>query len=145
MSYQKDFCDFINQSVVSFYAISNAEAKLIEAGYVRVFENDLSNVKAGNKIYFKRMDLSLIAFDLGKEIEQYQYPLHIIASHVDSPCFKVKPNIQNNAVYRLINVEPYGGMIVPSWLDRLLCIAGRVTYKKDDKITSTLVNMNQDM
>ena len=146
MDYIKDFINYIDNSPVNFYAISNAEDRLIKAGYKRVFEDDLSNVKLGDKIYFKRMDLSLIAFDIGLQANNYKYPLHIIASHVDSPCFKIKPNIESrDSNYIHVDVEPYGGMIVSSWLDRLLSIAGRVTYKKDDEVISKLINIDEDI
>ena len=91
MNYIKDFQEFIDKSVVNFLAIKSAEEKLIEAGYKRVFEEEIDQETLGQKFYFKRNDLSLIAFNIGKSSKENGYPLHIVASHVDSPCFKIKP------------------------------------------------------
>lgn len=145
MNYIKDFQKYIDSSVVNFLAISNAEKRLLEAGYVRLYEEDIKDINLGEKIYFKRNDLSLIAFNIGKEVNNNNYPFHIIASHVDSPCFKIKPHLESSGLYHKIDVEPYGGMIASSWLDRLLSIAGRVTYKKDGKIISSLINIDEDL
>ena len=142
MDYIADFLNFMNRSVSSFHAISEAEQILINNGYKRVYEDDLSSVAFGDKIYFKRMDLSLVALNLGKESNRSSYPFHIVASHVDSPCFKVKPNIQSGSKYTRIDVEPYGGMIVPSWFDRPLSIAGRVTFKEQGLIKSEILDLH---
>ena len=145
MNYIKDFQEFIDKSVVNFLAIKSAEEKLIEAGYKRVFEEEVNQVTLGQKFYFKRNDLSLIAFNIGESSKENGYPLHIVASHVDSPCFKIKPHLESSGPFHKIDVEPYGGMIASSWLDRLLSIAGRVTYKKDGKIISSLINIDEDL
>ena len=145
MDYVNGLKNYLDNSPVNFYAIKNAEDMLLKAGYRRVYEEELNSLKLGEKVYFKRMDLSLIALNIGVNSDEYNYPFHIIASHVDSPCFKVKPHIESSGEYHKVDVEPYGGMIAPSWLDRLLSIAGRVTYKKDDKIVSSLVKIDKDL
>ena len=51
-----------------------------------------------------------------------------MASHSDSPCFKIKenPEIVVEDKYVKVNVENYGGMIYSSWYDRPLSVAGRI-------------------
>ncbi len=51
-----------------------------------------------------------------------------MASHSDSPCFKIKenPEIVVEDKYVKLNVENYGGMIYSSWYDRPLSVAGRI-------------------
>ncbi|MCR5184693.1 MAG: M18 family aminopeptidase [Bacilli bacterium] len=145
MAILKEFKQFIDHAHVNFFAIQEAEKMLIDAGYTRVFEENIDE-NIPNKIYFKRMDLSLIALNLGEDAKENNYPFNIIASHVDSPCFKVKPHLESsNSNYHKIDVEPYGGMIASSWFDRLLSIAGRVTYKKDSQIASSLIDFDEDL
>ena len=146
MDYIEDLKSFLDSSVVNFYAIENAEKRLVEAGYKRISEDNPIHVLEGDKIYFKRNDLSIVALNIGENSHSYGYPFHIIASHVDSPCFKIKPHFGSSGTYGKIDVEPYGGMIASSWMDRLLSIAGRVNYKsKDKKIVSRLINFDADL
>ena len=146
MDYIEDLKAFLDSSVVNFLAIENAERRLIKAGYKRISEDNPIHILKGEKVYFKRNDLSIIALNIGQNAQAYNYPFHIIASHVDSPCFKIKPHFGSEGSYGKIDVEPYGGMIASSWMDRLLSIAGRVNYKSEDgKIISRLVNLGEDL
>ena len=53
-----------------------------------------------------------------------------IGAHADSPCLKLKPNAQVDRFgYHQLGVEVYGGVLLHTWLDRDLSIAGRVTLK----------------
>ena len=101
MDYIKDFQKFIDSSVVNFLAIKNAEDRLIKAGYKRVFIEESGDISLGDKIYFKRNDLSIIAFNIGSLVNETNYPFNIIASHVDSPCYKVKPHLSSDGSYNV--------------------------------------------
>lgn len=69
----------------------------------------------------------------------------IAASHSDSPCWKIKnEKVENDGCSRL-SVEGYGGMIMSTWLDRPLTVAGRVMVKTEDGIESRLVNIDEDL
>ena len=54
-----------------------------------------------------------------------------MASHSDSPSFKIKenPEIKVDNSYVKLNVEKYGGMLMAPWFDRPLSVAGRVIVK----------------
>ena len=71
----------------------------------------------------------------------------IIASHSDSPGFKIKenPEIIVEDQYVKLNVEGYGGMILSTWLDRPLSVAGRVIIKEDGSYISKLINIDRDL
>ncbi len=66
---------------------------------------------------------SVIAVRLPKRLNGFSGVL----THTDSPCFKIKtnPEIHSNGYVKL-NVEPYGGSIYYSWLDKPLSICGEV-------------------
>ena len=71
----------------------------------------------------------------------------MMASHCDSPVFKIKANaeitIENQ--YVKLNVEKYGGMLCAPWLDRPLSVAGRVIVRTPDGIETKLVNIDRDL
>ena len=70
-----------------------------------------------------------------------------MASHSDSPVFKIKANaeIEVENQYVKLNVEKYGGMICSTWLDRPLSVAGRVIVRTADGIATKLVNVDRDL
>ena len=47
--------------------------------------------------------------------------------------------------YVKLNAESYGVMIMSTWLDRPLSIAGRVVVKEDGKLVTRLVNIDRDL
>ena len=74
---------------------------------------------SGKGYYVTRNDSALIAFRIPKkDFTGFQ----VMASHSDSPVFKVKANaeIEVEKHYVKLNVEKYGGMICSPWLDRPL-------------------------
>ena len=44
-----------------------------------------------------------------------------------------------------LSVEPYGGMIMRSWMDRPLSVAGRVMVWEEGRLRSRLVNIDRDL
>lgn len=72
---------------------------------------------------------------------------HIAAAHSDSPSFKIKesPEMTVENVYVKLNTEKYGGMILSTWLDRALSVAGRVVVKGKGGLETRLVNIEKDL
>ena len=98
----------------------------------------------GKKYYVTRNLSSVIAF----KIPQNDFKsFHIVASHSDSPTFKIKENaeIEVNNKYVKLNTEKYGGMICSTWFDRPLSIAGRILVKENNAVKTHLVNIDKDL
>lgn len=131
-----DIKDYLYQSKTSYHAIENAVSLLKENGFEKLSENEQFVINKGGKYYTVRNGSALIAFKVGKS---YPNVFKIVASHTDSPCFKVKfgKNPINGKIAKL-NVEQYGGGLRYTWFDRPLVLAGRLCGEKDGKIVSSL-------
>lgn len=130
--YAKEMIDFLQNSPCSFLVVENSKNKLEENGFICLNNIKKWELKENGKYYITRNDSTLIAFIIGKEPDKTGFKM--IASHTDSPSFVIKPNceikVSNN--YLKLNTEGYGGMILSTWLDRPLSIAGRVILKSED-------------
>ena len=140
----KELMSFLDDSKTAFHAVANI-SKILEANhFTKLEENTVWEVKHGGSYYAVRNDSSLIAFRVPeKEFNGFQ----IIASHSDSPTFKVKevPELEQSKGYTKLNVEGYGGMIQSTWLDRPLSLAGRVIVSDGQKIQTKLINIDKDL
>lgn len=134
---------FINRSISPYHVIENLEEVLQMQGFVEWKEKDEYVAEPGRSYYVKRNDSSIIALRIpSQEIKGF----HIMASHSDSPSFKVKSqSLQTEGGYRKLNVEPYGGMIHATWFDRCLSVAGRICYRDGETIKSKTVNIDEDL
>lgn len=106
-------------------------------------ENERWDIRLGGKYYVNRNGSSIIAFVIPEEMPR---GFHMAAAHSDSPCFKLKEaaEIVVDDLYLKLNVEKYGGMILSTWLDRPLSIAGRLVFRNGKKMESRLVNLDED-
>lgn len=71
----------------------------------------------------------------------------IAAAHSDSPTFKVREEAEVSGAGKTmrLSVEPYGGGIYRSWLDRPLSVAGRVLVRTAAGVEPRLVNVDRDL
>ena len=84
---------FIEESPSQYHAINTMRERLEEAGYEQLLESEVWNLKAGGKYYVIRSGSSIIAFRIPEE--DYR-GFQIVASHSDSPSFKIKTNPEMN-------------------------------------------------
>ena len=145
--YQKitqNLCDFIASSPTCYHVIQNGAQILQEHGFQCLSELEHWDLIPGQAYYVTRSDSSIIAFVMPK---QRMDGFHIVASHSDSPAFKIKPSpeITKAGHYVELNIEKYGGMLLKPWFDRPLGVAGRVCVCKDQMICSVLVDSGRDL
>ncbi|MDD2971846.1 MAG: M18 family aminopeptidase [Lachnospiraceae bacterium] len=144
MNKTEKMIEFIRKSPSMYHVISNMEEVLQKSGYERLDEKESWALQKNRKYYVTRNGSSLIAFHIPKgEARGFQ----MVASHSDSPTFKVKenPEIVVDEKYIRLNVEKYGGMILSTWFDRLLSVAGRVIVRKNGVLVEQLVNIDKDL
>lgn len=140
-----EMLEFIEKSPTSFHGIKNCEEVLKEAGFVKLSEKEEWKLSLGGAYYTVRNDSSLIAFRIPKS--QRGKGFHIVAAHSDSPAFKLKenPEMPVERQYVVLNTEKYGGMILSTWLDRPLSIAGRIAVCGEKDVETRLVNVDRDL
>lgn len=137
------FMKAMGASHSSYHAVAFVEKALKDAGFQTLDERKPYRLEAGKSYYVKRNDSSLIAFRIP---ESKPMKFLVASAHSDSPTFRVKPNpdMEKKGLLAL-NVEGYGGMIMPSWLDRPLSIAGRVVVETEQGIESRLLDIDHDL
>lgn len=138
--------EFIENSPTCFHAVQAMTDILSAEGFTELKENQKWHIENGGRYFVTRNGSSLIAFTVPF---QEMKGMHIIASHSDSPSFKIKenPELESEGHYIRLNVEGYGGMIRAPWFDRPLSVAGRVIVKDKAQggFRSILVDIGRDL
>ena len=144
----RELLNFIDNSPSPFHAVNNLRQMALEAGFVELREEDAWQLAPGRSYFVIRNDSSIAAFRIPKSFhKEKESAFHIVAAHSDSPTFKLKenPEIKVEEQYVKLNTEKYGGMIMSTWFDRPLSVAGRIVLKENGKIVSRLVNVERDI
>ena len=130
-----DLLAFINASPTPYHAATEIARRLRARGY----EPALDDLQAGSSAehpqipprgYFLRGGM-LLAWhrpQVGPDA-----PFRIIGAHTDSPNLRIEPQPDlDGSGCRRLAAEPYGGVLLNSWLDRDLGLAGRVGVREAD-------------
>lgn len=141
----KEMLDFLQKSPTAFHAIENIKEELNKNGYKELLEGQAWQIQSGEKYYVTRNNSSIIALNIGTDLQNYSF--NVAASHSDCPTFKIKENaeivVKNK--YTTLNTEGYGGMLCSTWFDRPLSIAGRLLIKDGNTIKTQLINIDRDL
>lgn len=139
----RDLIHFISKSPSTFHAVRGIKAALLYAGFTEIREEDTWQIEKGGKYVVTRNGSALMAFTVPEEGAE---AFHITASHCDSPTFKIKENPEiADGPYVKLNVEGYGGMIMSTWLDRPLSVAGRLLVTENGHLAEKLVAIDGTM
>lgn len=132
---------FLKQSPTAFHAVQSICERL--TGFEQLHEGDAWRLVPGGKYYVTRNRSSVIAFTLPA---CGFAPFQLIASHTDSPTFRIKENaeLKGGSKYIRLDTERYGGMILNTWLDRPLSVAGRLVVRTENDVRSQLVCLDED-
>lgn len=139
----RDLIHFIAKSPSTFHAVRGIKAALLYAGFTEIREEDTWQIEKGGKYVVTRNGSALMAFTVPQEGAE---AFHITASHCGSPTFKIKENPEiADGPYVKLNVEGYGGMIMSTWLDRPLSVAGRLLVTENGHLEEKLVAIDGTM
>ena len=142
--YTEKLLDFIKKCPTAFHAAQELSAMLKNSGAQELYEHQAWDIEEDKKYFVRRNSSSIIAFSVPKR--NYN-SFMIVSSHSDSPAFKIKPNPEINtaSLYTSLNTERYGGMILGSWFDRPLSVAGRVVTQTKNGLCEKLINIDRDL
>lgn len=125
--YQKSLLQCLKRGVSPYHTVEAAAELLRAHGFDELHLTEPFSVRRGGR-YFVENDTFLAAFTVGEE-----NIFRIAAAHTDWPCLRIKPQpeLVTGGCCKL-SVEPYGGAILNSWLDRPLSLAGVAWLRSDD-------------
>lgn len=128
----KELMELVEHAVSPFHAVAYVAEKLKEDEFQELRIKDKWNLEKGGKYYVVHHGTTMIAFTIGEEF-QAEDGFRIAASHTDFPCFRIKicPEMTEER-YEKLNVESYGGLMLNTWMDRPLSVAGRVAVRGKD-------------
>ena len=130
--------DFLNKGVSAFHSTAAAVEILEANGYENRPETAAWELVPGGKYYTTRNGSAVLAWRMPKGTLT---GWHVTASHSDSPTWKIKElDGGKDAVFARAETEGYGGMIMPSWIDRPLSVAGRILVRTEEGVKSILVH-----
>jgi len=128
--------DYLDAAPTPFHACAESARLLTAAGFAQVDERDEWPGEPGG--YFLIRGGSLLAWST-RHSAGATTPIRMVGAHTDSPNFRIKPQPDVvRAGWQLLGVEPYGGIIAPSWMDRDLGVAGRAAVRDGDGVGERL-------
>ncbi len=140
----QDLLDYIDASPTPWHAVVESARRLEANGYRRLDEKESWKLEAGDKVYVIRNGTSIAAFHIGSEAPETA-GFRLVGAHTDSPNLRLKPNAQyQKGGYHQLGVEIYGGVLLYTWLDRDLSVAGRLVVSREGRTESHLVDLGRE-
>jgi aspartyl aminopeptidase len=140
-----DLLRFIDRSPTPYHAVAEVQRRLAAAGFCALRETETWELAQGDRRFLVRGDASLVAFEIGR-MSPADAGYRLIGAHTDSPNLRVKalPDVDAHG-YRQLGVETYGGVLLHTWLDRDLSLAGRVTLRVGASTHTRLLDFARPM
>ena len=89
--FARDLLEYIYESPTSFHAVKTSKKLLDNNGFKEIKLNERWKLEVGGKYYITKNSSAIVAFIINsKDIETEG--VRMIASHSDSPSFRIKPN-----------------------------------------------------
>lgn len=134
---------YLATSPSPFHACETSAGMLEGAGFTRLEESDAWPAEPGRH-YLVRGG-TLVAWST-EHASGPTTPFRVVGAHTDSPNFRVKPQPDHNRIgWAHVGVEPYGGLIAGSWLDRDLGLSGRVSVRENGSAAAKLLQIDEPL
>jgi aspartyl aminopeptidase len=122
-----DLLAFLSASPTPYHAVASATTRLQAAGFEPLSERTSWEELGAGRYYVVHEGSALLAFVVP---EAPLTAFRIVGAHTDSPNLRLKPKGEyTKEGYQQLGVEVYGGVLLNSWLDRDLGLAGRVMVR----------------
>ncbi len=139
-----DLVQFIERSPTSFHAVETTRARLDQAGFAPHDEAEPFGHTPGALGFVVRGGGSIIAWRCGRKAPA-QGGFRVVGAHTDSPNLRLKPRLARaREGYACLDVDVYGGVLLATWTDRDLGIAGRVLCDVGDgRVEARLIRLER--
>lgn len=129
-------------SPTPYHAVQQAQEHLVSAGFRAVGHGSVFPSESGS--FFVAVGGALVAWvqsaSESPPAEGLRTGFTIVGTHTDSPNLRVRTNPDvTSAGWDQVGVETYGGLLLNSWLDRDLGLAGRVSVLIDGHVREILI------
>lgn len=127
LSVSRRLVDHLDSAPTPYHAVARATTLLEAGGFVEVAETDA--LPSGPGARFIRRGGALVAWRTTPDADPTA-GWRLIGAHTDSPNLRIKPRPDTRqGRWAQLGVEVYGGVLLNSWLDRDLGLAGRVAVR----------------
>lgn len=139
----RDMLDYMQASPTSFHCVAETCRRLEAAGFTALDEAARwPAIESGDRRFVVRGDGSIIAWRGGSKAPA-EGGFRIVGAHTDSPNLRLKPQATRvKQGYLQFDVETYGGVLLATWPDRDLGLAGRVFIQTDTGAEARLVRFD---
>jgi aspartyl aminopeptidase len=122
-----DIIAYLDASPSPWHAAASSVQRLTDAGFAELsLTAEWIDVPAKG---FVQRGAAVVAWHRGAHAGPTS-PVRLVGAHTDSPCLRVKPNADAGGFgWKQLAVEVYGGVLLNSWLDRDLGVAGTLVLR----------------
>lgn len=140
-----DLLTFIDRSPTPYHAVVEARRRLEAEGFRELPEADPWDLAPGDRRLVVRGGGSLVALQVGS-VSPAEAGYRVVGAHTDSPNLRLRPraDVGGNG-YQRYGVEPYGGVLLHTWLDRDLSLAGSVSIRAPGGARTLLVDFGRPL
>lgn len=131
---------YIDASPTPYHAADRSTSFLRERGFQRLGEGDAWHLAPGDRRFLVRGETTVAAFVVGSA-PPAEAGFRLVGAHLDSPNLRLKPHpAACREGYLQLAVEVYGGVLLSTWTDRDLTVAGRLVLAGGE---TRLVNLRR--
>lgn len=144
LNYGSPFVDrltkFLDRSPTPWHAVANIAEHLERSGFIRLDERAAWSLEASAAYFVVRSDGALVAWRQPVDVTGWT----IFGAHTDSPNLRVRPDpVVKKHGYFQLGLEVYGGVLLSTWFDRDLSLAGRVAIANEGAVLTELVDFER--
>ncbi len=128
-----------NDEYIKFISDNKTEREVTKAS-IEILKNkgfknldDVTELKAGDKIYASNRGKNIAAFIIGSE--DIEKGINVLGAHIDSPRLDLKQNpLYESSDFAYLDTHYYGGIVKYQWVARPLAIHGVVCKKNGEVV-----------